>query len=374
MKKVLFCATVVKTHIMEFHIPFLKLFRELGWHTAVAARNDYENPADCVIPYCDDYFDIPFERNPLKLGNVRAYQMLKKVIDEGNYDIIHCHTPVGALLARLAAAGARKRGTRVIYTAHGFHFFKGAPLKNWLVYFPPEWICSFLTDVLITINKEDYAFAQKHMHPRRLEYVPGVGVDTSRFGSFGEYRQAMREALGIREDEFFLLSVGELTPNKNHESVIRAMKELENLSIRYVLAGRGERMEAAKALVQELGLTDRVQLLGYRNDVPKLYAAADAFVFPSFREGLSVALMEAMSAGLPCIVTPIRGNMDLIDNEVQGIYAGFTPAELAKGIRTIYENPELRNRLGQAAKEKVKLFDHANVQAQMKKIYFGNEG
>lgn len=374
MKKVLFCATVVKTHIMEFHIPFLKLFQELGWHTAVAARNDYENPADCVIPYCDDYFDIPFERNPLKPGNIRAYRMLKKVIDEGDYDIIHCHTPVGALLVRLAAAGARKRGTKVIYTAHGFHFFKGAPLKNWLVYFPPEWICSFLTDVLITINKEDHAFAQKHMHPRRLEYVPGVGVDTSRFGSFGESRQAMREALGIREDEFFLLSVGELTPNKNHESVIRAMKELEDLPIRYVLAGRGERMEAAKALVQELGLTDRVQLLGYRNDVPKLYAAADAFVFPSFREGLSVALMEAMSAGLPCIVTPIRGNMDLIENEVQGIYAGFTPGELVKGIRTIYENPELRNRLGQAAKEKVKLFDHANVQAQMKQIYFGQEG
>lgn len=373
MKKVLFCATVVKTHIMEFHIPFLKLFQELGWHTAVAARNDYEDPRECVIPYCDDYFDIPFERNPLKPGNFRAYRMLKKVIDEGDYDIIHCHTPVGALLARLAAVGARKRGTRVIYTAHGFHFFRGAPLKNWLVYFPPEWICSVLTDVLITINKEDYAFARKHMHPKRLEYVPGVGVDTSRFGSFGEYRQAMREELGIQDDEFFLLSVGELTPNKNHESVIRAMKELEDLPIRYVLAGRGERMEAAKALVQELGLTDRVQLLGYRNDVPKLYAAADAFVFPSFREGLSVALMEAMSAGLPCIVTPIRGNMDLIENNVQGIYAGFTPAELAKGIRIIYENQELRNQLGQAAKEKVKLFDHANVQALMKKIYFGNE-
>lgn len=373
MKKVLFCATVVKTHIMEFHIPFLRMFQELGWHTAVAARNDYEDPRECVIPYCDDYFDIPFERNPLKPGNVRAYRMLKKVIDEGDYDIIHCHTPVGALLARLAAVSARKRGTRVIYTAHGFHFFRGAPLKNWLVYFPPEWICSFLTDVLITINKEDYAFARKHMHPKQLEYVPGVGVDTSRFGSFGEYRQAMREELGIRDDEFFLLSVGELTPNKNHESVIRAMKELEDLPIRYVLAGRGERMEAAKALVQELGLTDRVHLLGYRNDVPKLYAAADAFVFPSFREGLSVALMEAMSAGLPCIVTPIRGNMDLIENNVQGIYAGFTPAELAKGIRIIYENQELRNRLGQAAKEKVKLFDHANVQALMKKIYFGNE-
>lgn len=374
MKKVLFCATVVKTHIMEFHIPFLKLFQDQGWRTAVAARNDYENPKDCVIPYCDDYFDIPFERSPLKPGNLRAYRMLKKVIDQGDYDIIHCHTPVGALLARLAAVGARKRGTKVMYTAHGFHFFKGAPLKNWLVYFPPEWICSFLTDVLITINREDFAFAQKHMHPRQLEYVPGVGVDTSRFGGFGAERQGVRESLGIGEEEFFLLSVGELTPNKNHESVIRAMKLLEDAPIRYCIAGRGERMEELKALVRELGLEGKVQLLGYRNDVPKLYAGADAFVFPSFREGLSVALMEAMSAGLPCIVTPIRGNTDLIEDNVQGIHAGFTPEELAAGIRRVYEDCSLRTRLGRGAQEKVKLFDCANVHGKMKEIYFGTEG
>lgn len=157
VKKVLFVATVVKTHIMEFHIPYLKMFKEHGWETAVAARNDYENPDDCVIPYCDSYYDIPFERSPIKPGNITSYKKLKKIIGEGAYDILHCHTPVGAMIARLAAIKARKKGTRVIYTAHGFHFFKGAPLLNWLIYFPVEWICSFLTDTLITINQEDYA-------------------------------------------------------------------------------------------------------------------------------------------------------------------------------------------------------------------------
>lgn len=130
MKKVLFVATVVKTHIMEFHIPYLKMFQDMGWETAVAARNDYEDPADCKIPFCGTYYDIPFERLPWKAANFRAYRELKAIIDREHFDIIHCHTPVGAMIARLAARDARKRGTKVIYTAHGFHFFKGAPVKN----------------------------------------------------------------------------------------------------------------------------------------------------------------------------------------------------------------------------------------------------
>lgn len=369
MKKVLFAATVVKTHIMEFHIPYLKLFQDMGWQTAVAARNDYEDPADCVIPHCDAYYDIPFERIPVKPGNLRAYRMLKKVIREGEYDIIHCHTPVGSILTRLAAISARKKGTKVIYTAHGFHFFRGAPLMNWLLYFPAEWVCSFLTDVLITINREDYEFASRHMHPRKLCYVPGVGVDVKRFGGFGAERAQMRQSLGIKDGEFFLLSVGELTPNKNHEMAIRALKLLEDTPIRYVIAGRGERMEELKALVRELNLEDRVQLLGYRNDVPKLYAAADAFVFPSFREGLSVALMEAMAAGLPCVVAPIRGNTDLIDDGVQGLHTKLTPEAIAENLRKLCEKPELCASLGSAAAQKVQLFDAENVHRTMRKIY-----
>lgn len=167
-KKVLFVATVVKTHMMQFHLPYLKMFQEMGWETAVASKNDYENPEDCRIPYCDTYYDVPFERLPWKRKNILAYRMLKRIIDEGEYDIVHCHTPVGALIARLAARKARKKGTKVIYTAHGFHFFSGAPLQNWLLFYPPEWLLAPLTDVLITINQEDYLRAKKKLRAKKL--------------------------------------------------------------------------------------------------------------------------------------------------------------------------------------------------------------
>lgn len=366
MKKVLFAATVVKTHIMEFHIPFLRMFQQAGWETAVAARNDYEDPGDCVIPCCDRYYDIPFERSPLKPGNLRAYRDLKRVIDEGKYNLIHCHTPVGALLTRLAALRVRKKGTKVIYTAHGFHFYRGAPILNWLVYFPVEWLCGFFTDVLITINREDYAFAQKHIHAGKVCYVPGVGVDLDRFSGS---RETAREKLGIGKDEFVLLSVGEMTVNKNHRLALQALALLRDKPIRYVLVGRGEQMENLQALARELEISNRVIFTGYRGDVPELYPAADAFFFPSIREGLSVALMEAMASGLPSIVGKIRGNTDLIDDSVEGVYMPLTPEGAAEAIEKLYDDPELRSRLGEAAREKVRRFSAPEVQERMREIY-----
>ena len=368
-KKVLFTATVVKTHIMEFHLPYLKMLKQMGWDTAVASKNDYENPSELDIPNCDEYFNIPFARNPLKPDNLRAYRMLKKVIDEGGYDIIHTHTPVGAILTRLAARKARKKGCRVIYTAHGFHFFKGAPLLNWLIYFPAEWLCSFLTDVLVTINKEDYAFAQKHMHPKKTVYIPGVGVDISRFGIHGDSRQEMRRQLGLREDDFVLLSVAELTKNKNHGMVLEALAKLNKPDIHFVCAGRGEQMEPLKAHIARLNLGDRVHMLGYRNDVGKLYAMADAFVFPSFREGLSVSLMEAMASGLPSIVSQIRGNTDLIDDGVEGIYTPITADGIAASVLRLYSDAGLRERCSDAAREKVKQFSLEPILQAVKALY-----
>lgn len=156
MKKVLFIATVVKHHIMAFHIPYLELFRKNGYEVHVAAKNDYENKEECNIPFCNKLFDLPFERSPMKQNNIYVYKELKNIIHSNNYNIIHCHTPVGGALGRLAARNAQEKGTKVIYTAHGFHFFKGAPLINWLAYYPVErWLARY-TDVLITINKEDY--------------------------------------------------------------------------------------------------------------------------------------------------------------------------------------------------------------------------
>ena len=372
-KKVLFVATVVKTHMMQFHIPYLKMFQEMGWETAVASKNDYENPADCVIPYCDTYYDIPFARLPWKRSNVQSYKMLKKIIDEGNYDIIHCHTPVGAMIARLAALSARKKGTKVIYTAHGFHFFKGAPLLNWLLFYPAEKLLSPVTDVLITINQEDHARALKKLHAKRIEYVPGVGIHTEKFRDLIIDRDAKRQSLGYGDEDFLLLTVAEMTPNKNHITILKAMallKEKEEFSkMHYLICGRGEMWSSLEESAKELGIADHVNFLGYRTDASELYKASDLFLFVTLREGLSVALMEAMSSGMPIICAKIRGNTDLVDNGISGIFTENTPEAVAEHILNLYRNPEHRKALGRAASEKALLFDEKNVLQQVKEIY-----
>ena len=372
-KKVLFVATVVKTHMMQFHIPYLKMFQEMGWETAVASKNDYENPEDCQIPYCDTYYDIPFARLPWKRSNIRAYRMLKKIIDEGNYDIIHCHTPVGAMIARLAALAARKKGTKVIYTAHGFHFFKGAPLLNWLLFYPAEWLLAPVTDVLITINKEDYARARKQLRAKRIEYVPGVGIQTEKFRERSIDRKAKRASLGYGDADFLLLTVAEMTPNKNHITILKALSLLKEKGaldpIHYLICGRGEMWESLEQSAKEMGIEDHVNFLGYRTDAPELYQASDLFLFVTLREGLSVALMEAMSSGMPIVCAKIRGNTDLIEDGISGIFSENDPEVIAQHILTLYRDPETRKALGQAASEKALLFDEKNVLRQVKDIY-----
>ena len=372
-KKVLFVATVVKTHMMQFHLPYLKMFQDMGWETAVASRNDYEDPADCVIPYCDTYFDIPFERLPWKPKNLTAYRMLKKIIDEGNYDLIHCHTPVGAMIARLAAQAARKKGTKVIYTAHGFHFFKGAPLMNWLLFFPVEWLLAPVTDALLTINQEDYIRAKHVMKAKRIEYVPGIGIDTTRFHADPVIYREKRRELGFREEDFLLLTVAEMTKNKNHITHLRALALLKDkpefADMHYLIVGRGEEWASLEQSTKELGIEEHVHFLGYRTDAPDLYRCSDLFLFMSFREGLSVALMEAMGSGMPIICTQIRGNTDLVDDGVSGMFSENTPEAVAEAILELYRDPQKRTDFGAAAAQKVKLFDNENVHSQVKDLY-----
>lgn len=372
MKKVLFVATVVKTHIMEFHIPYLQMFKEMGWETAVASQNDYENPADCVIPHCDQYYDIPFERFPLKLANIKAYRKLKKIINEQGYDIIHCHTPVGAMITRLAAIGAKRKGTKVIYTAHGFHFFKGAPLSNWLIYYPVEWLLAFLTDVLITINKEDYDRAQK-FKAKKVCYVPGVGIDTSKFSKRVTERDEKRKELGIKQDDFVLLSVGELIARKNHAVVLKALAEIkgteEYKKIQYLICGRGKLDAELKALANELGIADHVHFLGYRSDIPDICNCSDLFVFMSLQEGLPVALMEAMACGMPVICSDIRGNCDLVEHEKNGVLLENDHVNLSKVVIKLKNSIDIRNSLAIESRKQIDKFDLRNLLPIMRKIY-----
>lgn len=369
MKKVLFVATVVKTHIMEFHLPYLKMFKDLGWETFVAAKNDYENHDDCKIPFCDHYYDIPFDRFPLKTANVHSYQLLKKIIRKNNFDLIHCHTPVGAMVARLAANHSRKHGTRIIYTAHGFHFYQGAPLINWLVYFPAEWICSFMTDTLITINKEDFAFAQRHMHARNIVYVPGVGIDLSKFCIHKINPQTKRNELEIPENKLWILTVGELIPRKNHERLIKAVADIPNCYL--TIAGRGKLKDELTTLINDLNVGDRVKLLGYRSDVAELCEASDVFAFPSIQEGLPVALMEAMACGKAIICSRIRGNIDLIDPKGGILFNPYDSNDIKRALLEILHCN--RFQMGQHNIQTVQAFGLDSVMQQMTHIYHQTE-
>ena len=216
MKKVLFVATVVRLHINMFHKPFIKWFHDQGWQVDVAANNDYENKEECLIPYCDNFYCLPFERSPLKKKNMDAYRQLKYLIDNNDYDIIHCHTPVGGVATRVAVGKARKNGTKVIYTAHGFHFYKGAPVINWLIYYPVERILAHRTDLLITMNQEDYGYAQK-FKAKKVALVNGVGLELNKFKEITkENKHIIRERLGLKKDDFFAISVAQLIKRKNH--------------------------------------------------------------------------------------------------------------------------------------------------------------
>jgi glycosyltransferase involved in cell wall biosynthesis len=369
MKKVLFVATVVKLHIMVFHIPYLEWFKKNGYEVHVAARNDYDNKDECIIPFCDRFHDLPFERSPIRKNNLQVYKDLKNIIDTEQYEIIHCHTPMGGAIGRLAARSARKKGTKVIYTAHGFHFFKGAPLVNWLAYYPAErWLAKY-TDVLITINTEDYEIAKK-FKVNRIEYVPGVGIDTDKFKNIEVNRTEKRESLGVSEDDFMIISVGELNKNKNHQVIIRAIAKLRNEKIKYVLCGQGPLETELRELAKELDVENQVKFLGFRKDVPDLMKVADLFAFPSYREGLSLSLMEAMASGLPVVCSEIRGNTDLIEDGKGGYLVEPSDVEgFAKYIKELIEDSRLKSEFGDFNHKKIENYSIENVMKEVENIY-----
>ncbi|MBR4769259.1 MAG: glycosyltransferase [Lachnospiraceae bacterium] len=353
----------MKKHIMEFHVPYLKLLKEMGWETAVAARNDYDDPRELSIPYCDHYHDVPFERNPFHPGNLKAYRMLVKLMKDEHYDVIHCHTPVGALVGRLAARKMRKKGTVVMYTAHGFHFYKGAPKKNWLLYYPPEALLSKVTDELITINREDYERALK-MKAAETVYLPGIGIDIARFAAGDRQDPQLRAELGIPDGVKVALSVGEVNQNKNHSLMIDVLPDFKDLY--YVVCGSGPLIDSLNEKARIKGVADRVRFVGYRKDVDRFYRMADVFVFPSFREGLPVALMEAMACGSVAVASVNRGTNDLMGES----RLRFNPknAEDLKGRLNEALHSDCTDEI-QANLKRLETFDIHNTLRIMKDIY-----
>lgn len=364
MKKILFAATIAD-HFYYFHLPYLKFFHDEGWEVHVAARGDRK------LPDCDFQHNIPFERSPFSKGNIEAYKQLKKVIDENDFDIIHCHTPMGGMLSRIAASEKRKRGTKVIYTAHGFHFFKGAPIVNWAIYFPIEWAMSKKTDCLITINDEDYAFAKKQFKHPQIKKVDGVGYNSDLFYPVSkEEKNKIRKSKGYPEKEKLLIYVAELNANKNQGMLIDMMAKLKNENVRLILAGAdnfsGEYQKKAKALCVE----DRIDFLGHREDVEQLIKMSDICVASSLREGLPVNVMEAMAAGLPVVAVDNRGHRGLVNNGEDGfIVAPGESNSMAEKVGLLSADELLYNALSQKASENIKRFSKDAVFVQMKKVY-----
>lgn len=365
--RVLFTATLVRGHIAKFHIPYLKWFKERGWETWVAAKNDYPDGV-CEIPYCDHFVNTDFARSPFSKQTFVAYGQLRDLFSREYFDIVHTHTPVGSVLTRLAARDARKGGTRVIYTAHGFHFYKGAPLANWLLWYPSERVMSRFTDVLITINNEDYERAKRFAHCR-VEYVPGVGVDLSRFAAV-KCRDAKRAELGLAAGDFAVLSVGDLIPRKNQAAIVRALPLLPE-SVRLVVCGEGPERENLLALADLLGVAGRVSLLGFRDDVADIMAACDCLVFPSVHEGLPVSVMEAMAAGLPVVASPIREiDPDLLSNGESGILLpNGEPTSIASAVSQLMGDEELGARLTRGAVASVRRFGLEEALAATSRVY-----
>lgn len=371
MKKVLFVATVVRLHINVFHSPYIQWFHEQGWQVDVAARNDYDNPDDCKILFCDHYYNIPFERSPLRFSNLKAYKELKKLIDREQYDLIHCHTPVGGVAARLAAGKCRKSGkTKVVYTAHGFHFYTGASLLNWLLFYTIERLLAHKTDLLITMNSEDYRRALK-FKAKKVACVNGVGLDLNRFlPEEEEEKSAVREKLHLGQKDIFAITVGNLIKRKNQEVLIEAVEKVNNPHFHLFICGDGQCLDELKEKAKKLGICKQVHFLGFRKDVEKLCGAADLFLFASRQEGLPVAVMEAMACGLPIIASDIRGNTDLIDNGKGGYLVHPMDAQgFAKAIISVINNRKKTKRMKDYNFTKIKEYSKEKVIKQMAELY-----
>lgn len=307
--------------------------------------------------------EIMFKRSPFSLANISAFVHLEKLVKERKYDVIFCHEPVGGAMGRIVGHLNR---CKVIYMAHGFHFYKGAPLKMKLFYYVEKFLARW-TDVLITINKEDY-YSSLSFRAKEKVMTNGIGVDTSKF-VFSPDSSYLRRELGLADDDVILLSVGELIKRKNHEVVIRALNCIDNAKLHYVIAGDGELSEYLRKIVVNLKLVNRVHFLGYRKDISKLCSSSDIFIMPSLQEGLSVALMEAMSCGKPVIASLIRGNVDLIDEEKGGLLVHAKSVnEYVHAIKILTVDKKKIARFGSYNRDKVKLFDIEKVKVQISSL------
>ena len=368
-KKVLFVATK-DIHFDAFHLPTFKWFKENGYKVHTAAVGDLN------LPFVDQRHDIPIQRSPFSLKNIAAYKELKKIMDQHSYQIIHCHTPMGGVLSRLAARNTRLKGTKVMYTAHGFHFCKGSPLINWMMYYPIEKSLARMTDCLITINNEDYQLAKERKFKAvTIKHVHGVGVDNGRFHPISAFsKSVLKGEQGYKDENFILFYAAEFNKNKNQQLLIRALSNVKEQipQAKLLLAGTGPLQEECKRTAVRLGVEHMVNFLGFRKDIDSLLKISDLAVASSLREGLPVNIMEAMSSGLPVIATNNRGHLELIQQEKNGyLIPNEDEKQFSTRILELFHSKERREMMGKNSEEIIATYTLEEVRAELNQIYTG---
>lgn len=375
--KILFVATV-RSHIGQFHMPFIRELKARGVEVHAAFKDNSADKPGLDLSAIDKTFEVPFERQPLRPNNIKAYRELKKIIDGNGYDAVHCHTPMGAVITRLAAKSARKKGTKVIYTAHGFHFFKGASIKNWMFFYPVEKYLSKYTDCLITINSEDCELAhKKKFRAGKIYKVHGVGVELDKFKAVDADEKArLRAEYGYGGDTFIMIYPADLSVRKNQPMLFDALQKIaeKNKNVKLLLPGQPIRLEEYKRMISERGIADNVEFLGYRRDINNLVGLSDLSVASSFQEGLPINIIEAMAMGNAIVATDVRGNNDAVEDGVNGYLVPVGDSDLmAEKILELMNDREKLRTFGENGLDMVKDFSTENVNREMLTIY-GNLG
>lgn len=364
-KKVLVVCTT-DNMVWQFLVPHIKFLEKLGNKVDVACnRSGFF--FDELIQQGLNVHEINFARNPLHLRNLKAESQLKALVKENKYDLIWCHQPVGGVMGRRVG---KKFKIPVVYTAHGFHFFAGAPLVNRIVYKTIEKHYAKCTDALVTMNDEDFENAKK-FKAKRVYKINGIGIDLNKFKPEESFdRNSFRKSLGLAENDFVIISIGELNENKNLITAIKAIKDCENKNVKLISLGQGPLRKEFEEFVSKNELNDRVQFLGFRKDVISCLQSADCFVMPSFREGLPKSMMEAMALGLPTVASNIRGCRDLTIDGKGGILCNPSkPEEFASAFDKLSRDKSLCEKMGRFNKQQIKQYDIEKVIEQMTKIF-----
>lgn len=341
--------------MVQFLVPHVIHLSQIGYDIDIACSEvggRFHEVENRLASKVRRIFKLRLQRSPLSVQNIKGYSELKEILTTSRYDYIWTNEPVMSVVTRLAAKKQRKHGAKVLYMAHGFHFFNRAPVVNWLIYYPVERIMAHHADMICTVNTEDYVRAKK-FNIAQVSYIHGIGINTERLSDLGRQTN-IRNELNLSKNAFIILSVGELNRNKNQSTIIKALSKIKGKDIHYVLCGKGMEENNLKQLAERLGLMSKVHFLGYRRDVVDICSQSDVYVMPSHREGLPVSSLEAMYCGLPLVTSNIRGLTDVNKDGYNGFLCMPDDDQAyADAIDYLFENPDIRQQMGARNKKDV---------------------